>query len=588
MEQLEQTLKLVTTIFVFCAVLCAGNTAVVADHHIDNNGAIIRYNTLFHPKIGSTGMVVSQRQQASEIGVAILKKGGNAVDAAVAVAMALAVNLPRAGNIGGGGFMIVHLAKEQKTIAIDYREMAPELATRDMYLDSDGNIDKQKERFSHLSAGVPGTVAGMWYAHSQYGVLPWAEVLAPAIYLAENGFAINYDLADNLKIRHKWLTSNPAAASIFYKNNHENHSVGEKLVQKDLAKTLKTIAKQGRDGFYKGYVAQQIAAEMRANGGIITEKDLANYKVRIRDVVTSQYRKHKIVSMPPASSGGAHVLQMLNILENFNLKKAGYGSAKHIHLMAESMKLAYRDRYLYMGDSDFHQVPLTGLTQQTYADKLAKTINLKKAGKVSSKSRYQPFVESPDTTHFSIVDKYGNAVANTYTLNFSFGSGIVVPNAGFLLNNEMADFAASVGKPDAFGMVGGKGNAIQPGKRPLSSMTPLMVFDPAGKLFVVTGSPGGSRIITTVLQVVLNVIDFEMNIAEATLMPRVHHQWRPDKLQIEPGFSPDTLAILKKKGHRVTQGNTMGSVQSIMLKDGKLYGASDTRRPGAGAVAIND
>jgi len=572
----------------FFILLVITSQSLIADHHVDNSEAVIRYNTLFHPVIGTNGMVVSQRNQASAIGANILKKGGNAIDAAVAVSMALAVNLPRAGNIGGGGFMIVHLAKHNKTIAIDYREMAPALATRNMFLDSNGNIDKNKERFSHLSAGVPGTIAGMWYVHSRYGQLPWSDVLQPAIKLAEQGIEVSYDLAENLNKRKKWLTSNPTTAQTLFKKGYQSYRVGEKLVQKDLANTLKIIAKEGRDGFYQGFVAQKIAEEMQANGGLITQQDLANYRVKERPIVATDYRGYKVVSMPPASSGGVHVLQMLNILENFDITKAGYGSALHLHLMAESMKLAYRDRYLYMGDSDFHPVPIKGLIEQSYANKLAKLIKRNKVSKVTSRSRVKPYAESPNTTHFSIVDQYGNAVANTYTLNFSYGSGIMVPELGFLLNNEMADFAANVGKPDAFGMIGGEGNAIEGGKRPLSSMTPIMVFDAKGQLYLIAGSPGGSRIITTVLQLVLNVIDFDMNIAEATLMPRIHHQWQPDVLQLEPGFSPDTQKLLQKKGHNIKIGNTMGSVQAIMVKDGKQFGASDTRRPGAGAVAINN
>lgn len=572
------------TLVVFIS-LTGVQTVATASHHIQQDSSIIRYNSVFHPVIAKDGMVSSQRRISSEVGAAVLSKGGNAIDAAIATAMALAVVLPRAGNIGGGGFMLLYLAESKQTIALDYREVAPLLASRDMFLDKNGNINRQKEQFSHSSSGVPGTVAGLWYAHKNYGSLPWRELLQPAIDLAEKGFEVSYDLSENLKKRRNWLQSNAETKRIFYKKNGADYEKGDILYQKDLAKTLKIIAKKGRDGFYKGEVARQIAKTMSANAGLISEQDLEEYQVRVRKPVVGNYRGYHIAAMSPPSSGGVHIIQMLNILENFNLRGYGYGSAQSLHYITQAMKLAYRDRSIYLGDSDFHPVPIASITSKDYAKQLVKTIKRKRVTDPTGKPRL--FTESYDTTHFSIVDKYGNAVANTYTLNFSFGNGIVVPGLGFLLNNEMADFAAKVGEADAFGMIGGIGNAIQPKKRPLSSMTPLIIFDSQKKPFLVTGSPGGSRIISTVLQVVLNVIDFDMNIAEATLMPRIHHQWRPNVLNVEKGFSPDTLKLLKKFGHKLKVSSSMGSVQSIIIKDNYLYGASDTRRPGAGTVGIN-
>lgn len=560
--------------------------AVQAADHVDDSAAIIRYDSIHHPVIGVGGMVSSQRQLASEVGAEILRRGGNAVDAAVATGIALAVTLPRAGNLGGGGFMLLHLAEGQKTIAIDYRERAPQAAHRDMYLDADGNVDERKARFSHLSSGVPGTVAGLAYALEQYGTMTWKQVVVPSIKLAEQGIGVSYDLSENLKSRRVWLTANPATAKAYYKVGGTPYEPGELLVQKDLAQTLTKLAEQGPEAFYRGQIAKKIVREMQANGGLITLQDLANYRVAERDAVTTDYRGFQVVSMPPSSSGGVHIAQMLNILEQFPVAELGAGSADNVHLLTEAMKLAYADRSEHLGDPDHFQVPIKALTGKAYARQLAKGISLSQA-KPSSEIRAgkpAPF-ESPDTTHFSVMDAEGNAVSNTYTLNFSYGSGIVIPGTGILMNNEMDDFSAKPGVPNAFGLVGGEANSIQPGKRPLSSMTPTIVLRD-GKPFLVTGSPGGSRIITTVLQVLVNVMDHNMNIADAIHAPRIHHQWLPDQLELEPGFSPDTIKLLKQKGQRVQTGRAMGSVQSIMWKDRLFFGASDPRRPGAGTIAV--
>jgi gamma-glutamyltranspeptidase/glutathione hydrolase len=548
---------------------------------------IIRYDTLHHPVIARQGMVVSQRKIASQVGADILAKGGNAVDAAVATGFALAVTLPRAGNLGGGGFMLVYLAEEKKTIALDYREMAPALANRDMFLDGEGNVDQQRARYSALSSGVPGTVAGLAQALEQYGTMKLADVMKPAIDLAEKGFLVPWDLSEILKVRQATLTKNEATAKALYKADGSAYEPGERLIQPDLAKTLKAIAKQGPEAFYSGSIADLITAEMDRQGGAMTKEDLANYTVKSQAPVTGTYRGYDIVSMPPSSSGGVHIIQMLNILENYPIKEYGANSSRTLHVMTEAMKLAYADRSEYLGDMDFYNVPIEGLTSKDYAKQLSDGISPTKAraSKDIKPGNPLPF-ESQDTTHFSVADKFGNVVANTYTLNFSFGSGIMVSGAGFLLNNEMDDFSAKPGTPNGFGLIGNEANAIEAGKRPLSSMTPTLIFKD-GAPYVVTGSPGGSRIITTVLQLLVNVMDFDMNIAEATVQPRIHHQWLPDRLQMEPGHSYDTQEILKGMGHKVTDSASQGSLQSIMIDKGLFFGASDTRRPGAGAIGVN-
>jgi len=554
--------------------------------HVDETSAIVRYNTIHHPVIGTGGMVSSQRMLASQIGADILAKGGNAIDAAVATGIALAVTLPRAGNLGGGGFMLVYLAKENKTIAIDYREMAPKSAHRDMFLDENGNVDNKKAQFSHLSSGVPGTVAGLSHALKKYGTMSWQQVIEPSIKLAEQGILVSYDLSENLKSRRVWLTSNPATTKAYYKNKAVPYDPGETLVQPDLAWSLKQLAKYGPSSFYRGAIAKKIATEMKSKGGLITLDDLANYRVSEREAITTTYRGYKVVSMPPTSSGGVHIAQMLNVLEYFPMSEFGAGSADSTHLLSEVMKLAYADRSEYLGDPDHFDVPIKGLTSKVYAKELANQISLTKAKPSSEINPGNPApYESPDTTHFSVMDKQGNAVANTYTLNFSYGSGIVIPGTGILMNNEMDDFSSKPGVPNGFGLIGGEANAIAPTKRPLSSMTPTMIFKD-DKPYVVTGSPGGSRIISTVLQVLVNVMDHQMNIAAAVNAPRIHHQWLPDQLELEPGFSPDTIKLLQAKGQQVKQGRTMGSVQSIMFENGMFYGVSDPRRPDAGTVAV--
>ena len=545
---------------------------------------VVRYDGRFHPILSASGMVAAQNSLAAEVGAQVLADGGTAVDAAVAVGFSLAVTLPRAGNLGGGGFMLIHDAETDQTIAIDYREMAPPAATRDMFLDDDGNADPAKSRFSHLAAGIPGTVAGLHLAHQKYGRLPWKRLLQPAIDLARGGMLVSYDLAGLLKARQSRMCRNEATCGYFYKAGGEPYEPGERLIQADLADSLQAIADDGPDAFYRGAIAAKIAADMRAGGGLIDAAALTTYKPVIREPLRGTYHGYEIVTMPPTSSGGVHILQMLNVLEHFPLTAMGAGSADSVHLLAEVMRLAYADRSKHLGDPDFYPVPVDWLTSKKYAEQLADTIDMKKARPSSEVAAgVAPLPESEDTTHFSIMDRDGNVVANTYTLNLSFGSAIAVKGAGFLLNNEMDDFVSKPGVPNAFGLLGGTANAVESGKRPLSSMTPTIVFSD-GKPWFATGSPGGSRIITTVLQMLVNVIDHGMNVAGAAAAPRMHHQWYPDQLQLETGFSPDTIEILQGRGHNVSANlRSMGSLQTVELKDGVFRGASDPRRPNSGS-----
>ncbi len=560
------------------AFLLIGNVPVAA-----RDAAIVSARDIFHPVFAGHGMVATQESTATRIGVDILKKGGNAVDAAVAVGFALAVTLPRAGSIGGGGFMMVHMVKSGKTVAIDYREMAPAGASADMYLDAEGNVDKQRARFSYLSTGVPGAVAGMALALEKYGTMSLAQVMAPAIYLARNGIPVTPQMANALHRRQKRLSKHPATVRIFLDDDGTTLASGEQLVQKDLAGTLTQIAEQGPDAFYRGDIARKIAADMAANGGLITIDDLKNYRAVVREPVHGTYRGYDIFSMPPPSSGGVHVIQLLNILEDYPIAFLGHNSADTIHLMAEAMKHAYADRSRYLGDPDYWKVPVAGLISKAYAAQLRERISLHYATPSEYIKPGDPLpYESNETTHFTIMDSAGNVVSNTYTLNFSFGSGIVAAGTGILLNNEMDDFSAKPGVPNAFGLIGGEANAIEPGKRPLSSMTPTIVFKD-GKAYFATGSPGGSRIITTTLQIIMNVVDHDMNIAAATAAPRIHHQWLPDKLRVEVGISNDTLDLLSAMGHDLEIGNAMGSTQTVMRIDGGFLGASDPRRGGAAA-----
>jgi len=532
------------------------------------------------PVTGQHGMVASQEASATDIGVDILKRGGNAVDAAVAVGFALAVTLPQAGNLGGGGFMLVHLAGPDKNIVIDYRETAPAATTQDVFLDEQGNAVAAKSRASGLGVGVPGTVAGLALALRKYGSgkFTLADLIEPAQALAAQGLTVDDGLSDSLAFGARSLARWPSSKSIFFRASGEPFAKGDTLQQSDLARTLEIIARDGEKGFYQGPVAAKLVAAVKDAGGRMTLDDLKTYEAIEREPLHGTYRGFDVVSVPPPSSGGVHIIELLNILEGFKLSESGANSAATIHDLAEAMKLAYADRAEYLGDPAFTKIPVKGLISKAYADKLRAEILPDKARPSAEimPLNPQPY-ESDQTTHFSVVDEYGNAVSNTYTLNFAFGLGLVAEGTGVLLNNELDDFAAKPGAPNAYGLVGGAANAPGPRKRPLSSMAPTMVFDKDG-LVLVTGSPGGSRIITIVLNILLNVLDFGMNIAEATQAPRIHHQGLPDELRVEEGLSPDTLHLLEAQGYKVTIGRAWGSAQTIARAGHLLIGAADPRQ----------
>ena len=542
---------------------------------------IIDYQNRYLPAYGKAGMVVSPEALAGEIGLAILKEGGNAVDAAVATGFALAVTLPRAGNIGGGGFMLIHLAETNEQVFVDYRETAPAAATRDMFLKEDGSVDQSKAYFSHQAAGVPGTVAGLIHAQERFGKLTLKQVIQPAIDLAEKGFATPLALHMSLNARAERLAENAEAKRIYLQGGEAAPAPGTLLTQSDLASTLKRIRDKGADGFYKGETAELIAGDMAANGGLITTEDLAGYRALERPPVRGTFRDFEIVSVAPPSSGGVHVLQMLNILEPYPLESYGHNSAAYLHRVIESMKLAYADRSRYMGDPDQTVIPTKALISKEYGAERRKLIDAERAKTAEAIGPGNPVpTESPDTTHYSVADAEGNVVANTYTLNFSFGSHIVVPGTGILLNNEMDDFAAKAGDANAYGLVQGEANTIAPGRRPLSSMTPTIVFKD-GQPWLAAGSPGGSLIITTVLQTLLNAMVFDMNIATAVAAPRVHNQWMPDRTLVEPGISLDTQRILEDWGHNLSPTRrTIGRSNSLIIDEGWMQGFADMRRPG--------
>ncbi|MGP5550319.1 gamma-glutamyltransferase [Psychrobacter namhaensis] len=559
------------------------STAKTANN-ANSDQAIYSEDAIHHPVWAKNGMVATQEALASDIGLQILKDGGNAVDAGVAVGFALAVTLPRAGNIGGGGFMMIYDTKQDKTVALDYREKAPSSASRDMYLDSDGNAVSDLSRYHGLAVGVPGTVAGLLKALEDHGTMSREQVMAPAIALAEDGIEVTAGLSESLTALSERLQKWPSTKKVFFKADGSAYQPGERLKQPELARSLKLIAAKGADGFYKGETASKLVKAVNDAGGRMSLQDLSNYEAIAREPIKGDYRGYEIVSMPPPSSGGIHIVQILNILEGYPLKDYGQNSAQAIHLMAEAMQLAYADRAEYLGDSDFIDVPASGLTSQAYADKLRSLIDPNKATPASTIKANNPLpYESDQTTHFSIVDKDGNAIANTYTLNFSYGMGLVAEGTGILLNNEMDDFSAKPGVPNGYGLLGGEANAVEANKRPLSSMSPTLVFKDS-KPYIVTGSPGGSRIITTVTQILSNVIDHDMNIAEATHAPRIHDQWLPDEIRIEKALNVDTIKKLESMGHTISPKAAMGSTQSIMITPNGVYGSSDPRIVDAAVV----
>ena len=548
--------------------------------------ALMSYDAIHHPVISENGMVSAQDRIAAEVGRDILARGGNAIDAAVATGFALAVTHPQAGNLGGGGFMMVHLAETGEVIALDFREMAPAGATRDMYLGADGEVDNKLAQYSRLSAGVPGTVMGLLEALETYGTMTRREVMGPSIRLASKGFPMSLAMAESLESSREQMSVDESSVDYFL-----GRAAGEKFVQRDLAQTLRRILKSGADGFYSGKTADLIVAEMQEGRGVMTLEGLANYTTVTRKPVTGNYKGHELYAMSPPSSGGVHIVQMLNILSGYDLKADGHNSAAYLHKLIEAMRRAYADRSKYLGDPDFVDVPVKALMAQSYADDLRGTISPNVASKSAdiTPGAKLPY-ESVNTTHYSVIDKKGNAVSVTYTLNFSYGSGYSVDGAGFLLNNEMDDFSAKPGAPNGYGLIGGEFNKIEPRKRPLSSMTPMIVKRD-GKVVLATGSPGGSTIITSVMQMVLNVIEWDMNLAEAVHQPRIHHQWLPDIVITEPGISKDTLNRLSAMGHNLPKDETgdyahtvLGRVNSVGQGQGVALGSADPRGPKSAAV----
>ncbi len=538
-----------------------------------------------HPVAADHGMVVAQEKTAARIGADILRRGGNAIDAAVATGFAMAVTYPRAGNLGGGGFMVIHSMEHHEDVAIDYRETAPNATTPGIFLGPDGKPDIAKSRDSALGIGVPGTPAGLALALEKYGSgkFTLADLLQPAIDLARDGVLVTDDGADTLPDWHRRLVRWPSAAKIFSRADGTSLREGDTMIQTDLAATLSAIATQGPRGFYEGPVADKLIKAIGDAGGIMTLDDLKSYQPVIRAPVRGSYRGYDIVSMPQPSSGGVVLLETLNILEGFPMPDMKRGSAPSLHVMIEAMKRAYADRARYLGDPAFVSAPVATLITKDYAARQRAGIDLDHATPWTDALSAVPPREGSNTTHFSVVDSLGNAVSNTYTLNFSYGVGLVAEGTGVLLNNELDDFTAAPGASNAYGLVGFEANLPGPGKRPLSSMSPTIVLKD-GKPVLVTGSPGGSRIISTVLQVVVNVLDYNMDVAAAVAAPRLHHQWLPDEVRIERGFADDTLAALRAKGHRVVEPMGQTSANSIAVTPNGILGAPDPRTRGAEAA----
>lgn len=545
---------------------------------------LLNYEQIHKPVVADAGMVVSQSDQASRIGAEVLREGGNAVDASVAMAFAMAVTLPRAGNIGGDGYMLIHLADGDRAVAIDFRSMAPGLATLDAYVGDDGTL--QGHQAGIRAAGVPGTVAGLALAHGKYGRLPWKRLLEPAIRLAEDGMVLSRDEAFALDWGRERLARSAAGAKVFLHPDGSALRAGERLVQADLAWSLRQIAEHGADAFYRGAIAERLDAGMRAHGGLLRKADLAAYRAIEREPLRGSYRGHTLLTMPPSSGGGPGIAMTLNILEQFDLAAMGAGSADAVHLLAEATKRAWRDRRAHANDPAAARVPLEGFVSKAYGASRAAGITMDRAMPASDVAAGDIWAhEGPDTTHFSAVDGEGNAVSTTYTIGSDFGSGVMIEGTGFLLGNLIGNFSL---QPQLEAVREGRdapANALRPGSRPVSSMSPTMLLRD-GRPWLVTGSPGGNTIPGTIVQMIVNVVDFGMNIAEATAFPRIHQQvTERGELDIERGFSPDTLRILRERGHRPEQGETIGSTQTLLLEPGRVEGAADPRRPGASAAA---
>jgi gamma-glutamyltranspeptidase/glutathione hydrolase len=563
--------KTVVAVILSCCWLCSGQRAATSGYPL--------------PQHGTHGMVASASSIASAVGLDILKHGGNAVDAAVAVGLALSVAYPVAGNLGGGGFMMIRMA-DGRVAAIDYREEAPAKASHDMYIGKDGKLVPRLSTSGYLASGVPGTVAGLSLALSKFGTISWAAAIEPARKLAADGLTVSYSLAASLQ-HSQGISGFPEGKRIFQRDG-KFYQEGEILKQPELAATLERLEMRGPREFYEGQTAQYIAGDMRDHGGLITLEDLKNYKAVMRQPLKGTYRGYEVVSMPPPSSGGIALLEMLNILEYFKVDSMGYNSSGNYRLMLEAMRRAFADRAEFLGDPDFVKVPWSGLISKKYAGELAKSIDLNRATPSTEIGHGNPVpYESSETTQFTVVDGTGNAVSNTYTLNGGYGSGVVVKGAGFFLNNEMDDFAAKPGVPNMYGLIQGEANSVAAHKRPLSAMTPSFVLKD-GKLFLATGSPGGPTIINTVLQVIVNVIDHKMNVQQAVNAPRIHHQWMPDEIRFEPfGMPDDARKVLETAGyHFANRASYMGDAESVLVApgDGMLWGASDPRNPDAAAL----
>ena len=540
----------------------------------------IDYPSPFHPTIGNSGMVVSQNQASSDIGVEILNMGGNAIDAAVAVGFSLAITLPRAGNLGGGGFMLVYLNDEKKTIAVDFRSAAPKNLSKKDFLYLKNNYDQR--RYGYKASGVPGTVAGLLQTHDRYGKLPLKKILQPVIRQAQNGIVVSYDLNQAIGSANQ-ISLDSESKNIYYKNGSpvEEHFL---MKRPDLVWTFSEIARNGEEAFYTGSIAKKMIQAMQENSGYITAKDLQEYEPRFAEPIKTTYRNHQIFAHPPPAGGAAVLLEGLNILENFSTDEIGPNSARFLHLFAEALQRGHMDRSRFMGDPQFYDVPINKIISKERANSLAKKINLEEATPPNTLNPDSLFQEGENTTHYSIIDQNGNVVSNTYTLGYSFGSGVTIPGTGILLDNQMNNFAYQYGNPEVIDRSASIGNRLEPGKRPMSTMTPVIIFDENNELKLITGSPGGALIPAAVLRVITGIIDFNLNLGEATMLPRIHKDWPYKNLRLEKGFSQDTIQILESYGHELEESKTMGSTQSILISQKGKEGFADLRRPNAGVA----
>ena len=541
----------------------------------------IDYPSPFHPTVGTSGMVVSQNQASSDIGIEVLNMGGNAIDAAVAVGFSLATTLPRAGNLGGGGFMLIYLSDEKKTIAVDFRNAAPKKLSKKDFLFLKNNYDQR--RYGYKASGIPGTVAGLLQTHDRYGKLPLKRILQPVIKQALEGVQVSYDLNQAIGSADQ-INLDQESKNIYYQNSNplKEHAL---MRRPDLAWTFREIARNGEEAFYSGSIAKKIVEAMKQNDGYISLKDLKEYKPRFAEPIQTTYRNYKVLAHPPPAGGAAVLIEGLNILENFNTSELGPNSADFLHLFAEALQRGHMDRSRYMGDPKFYDVPIKKIISKERASSLAKKINTQEATPPDTLNPDSLFQEGENTTNYSIIDKNGNVVSNTYTLGYSFGSGVTIPGTGILLNNQMNNFAYQYGNSEVIDRSASIGNRFEPGKRPMSTMTPIILFDENNELKLVTGSPGGALIPAAVLRVITGVIDFNLNLGEATMLPRLHKDWPYKNLRLEKGFSKDTLQILESYGHELEESKTMGSTQSILISSKGREGFADLRRPNAG-VAI--